>query len=601
MLRARFCAGLAVSIWLLSACGGEEYGDTVDADTTTRPPPAGGDAGSGSERADPASFNCPDVPTAYVFDSPDGFTGVQGAAALLGQAGFNVQPLPLEQDPRTLQGLIFFASFASESPVYRDYVKANGANLYTFVDHGNVLLQMTQADQTEAMAPFLPAAYQARRSDLDLDRLKVLDPDYPLLAGVPLKDGYLAWAGPNIGWETFVMQGGFQVVLAQDDTGANAALMEAAYGQGRIILTAMAFDKPLGMGPPGVPFPAPIGTAPDRDAFNVPFFANLFQHVRHVCRRQTRSLQVTPSAGGGFANDSWLLAVLPDTQFYSLLYPGIYSAQTGWIAGHAAIRHIPYVLHLGDIVNNNTPVEWKHAYESMSLLDGVVPYALSTGNHDYGPSGDSSSRDTLLNQFFPFEKQHAMPTFGGAFEPGKLDNTFHLFSAGGRNFIVISLEWGPRDVVIDWANAVMTQYPNREGILITHAYMNNNDRRYDWADQAHPQDFDPHAYGTPGGVNDGEELWQKLVRHHHFDLTLNGHVLGDGTGYLESVTDLGNTCHQILSNYQFRNLGGEGYMRLMEFFKDGRSVRVHTYSPLYDSYLIEPDQTFTFTLDPPLP
>jgi hypothetical protein len=364
----------------------------------------------------------------------------------------------------------------------------------------------------------------------------------------------------------------------------------------------MAFDKPLGTATVAVPFPTPIGTAEMRDAFNQPFFANLYRHVKNVCRRQTKPVDITPPAGRPkFADDSFMLAVLPDTQFYSLLYPGIYNAQTSWIASNVQSRHIPYVLHLGDIVNNNTPAEWEHAYAAMSLLDGVVPYALSTGNHDYGPSGNASTRDTLLNDYFPFAKQAAMPTFGGAYQTGKLDNTYHLFSAGGRDYIVISLEWGPRDIVIDWANGVMDQYPDRWGILITHAYMNNDDRRYDYTDTANPQDFDPHYYGTAGGVNDGEELWQKLVRRHRFVLTLNGHVLGDGTGYLASVNDGGTTTHQILSNYQFRNLGGEGYMRLMEFLSDGRTVRIYTYSPLYDSFLVESDQSFTITLDLPPP
>jgi hypothetical protein len=571
-------------------------GDETEAGTSN--PGTGGMTEPGGPG--PPVFDCPEVPTAYLFDKPDPFTGVQGAAGLLAAAGFDVQPLPLEMDPSTLKGLIFFASFASEDPAYRRYVKQEAAGLYTFVDHGNVLLQMTQADQTEAIAPFLPVAYQARRTDLDVGRLKVLDAEYPLLEGVPVKDGYLAWEGLPIGWETFVSHGGFEVALADDDAGSNSALLEAAYGQGRFILTAMAFDKPLGQAGPSFPFSMPIGAPGARDAFNRPFFANLYKHVKNVCRRHTKPLHVSPaSARPSFADDSFVLAVLPDTQFYSLLYPGIYSAQTSWIVANAKRRHIPYVLHLGDIVNNNTPDEWRHAYESMSLLDGVVPYALSTGNHDYGPSGDATTRDTLLNQYFPFDKQAAMPTFGGAYEQGKLENTYHLFSAGGRNFVVVSLEWAPRDVVVDWANTVMDRYPDRDGILITHAYMNNNDRRYDWADKAHPQDFDPHGYGTPGPVNDGEELWQKLVRHHRFIMTLNGHVLGDGTGYLASVTDLGNTCHQMLSNYQFRNLGGEGYFRLLEFRSDGKTVNVYTYSPLYDSFMIEADQSYTVTLDVP--
>lgn len=113
----------------------------------------------------------------------------------------------------------------------------------------------------------------------------------------------------------------------------------------------------------------------------------------------------------------------------------------------------------------------------------------------------------------------------------------------------------------------------------------------------HPQHYNPHEYRTPGGVSDGEELWQNLVRKHRFVLTLNGHVLGDGTGYLASQNDSCHTVHQILANYQFRPLGGEGYLRLLEFLPDRRTVRVKTYSPLYDKYLTEADQQFVFTID----
>jgi hypothetical protein len=56
----------------------------------------------------------------------------------------------------------------------------------------------------------------------------------------------------------------------------------------------------------------------------------------------------------------------------------------------------------------------------------------------------------------------------------------------------------------------------------------------------------------------------------------------------------------MMSNYQFRNLGGEGYMRLLEFQGDNKTVKVFTYSPLYDNFLVEPDQTYTITLDVPV-
>ena len=51
-----------------------------------------------------------------------------------------------------------------------------------------------------------------------------------------------------------------------------------------------------------------------------------------------------------------------------------------------------------------------------------------------------------------FEK---MPTFGGVFEAGKLDNSFHLARIGKRDWIVLALEIGPRDEVVRWANQVL--------------------------------------------------------------------------------------------------------------------------------------------------
>jgi 3',5'-cyclic AMP phosphodiesterase CpdA len=306
----------------------------------------------------------------------------------------------------------------------------------------------------------------------------------------------------------------------------------------------------------------------------------------------------SPDAGAPAPRVTSTLALLPDTQYYSSNFPEIFVAQTSWIATHAAARSIPYVLHLGDLVDNNSPLQWQRAADALKILDGIVPYALVGGNHDYGPGGTATTRDTLLNVYVPYQRTAALPSFGGAYEPGKLDNTYHFVSLGGRDYIVLALEWGPRDAVIAWANQVMLDHPHHYGILITHAYLYSDNRRYDFAaDPSMP--WNPHQYNTAGGVNDGEELWQKLVRRHAFAFVFNGHVLNDGNGYLASVTDKGNICHQMLSNYQIRRLGGEGYMRLLEFLDDARTVRVSTYSPLLDWILDEPDQNFTVTIDLP--
>lgn len=580
-----------VSPWADRGLGVAGSGGAAGADGI---PSGGGMGGEGAPldaaASDGASFSCPDVPTAYVLEIADPYSGVVGdATALLTAAGFNVEPLPLDRDPRSLRGLIFLGSFVSESQPYKDWVVRYPREIYTFVDAANVLVEMTQADQTELRPPFLPNSQSARRTDTDVARLVALDKTHPLLKDVALDAAdNLVWQAPRVGWETFGSQNGFQVVLAADRNATSPSLMEGAYAQGRFIMTAMALDKPEGAGP-------------ERDAFNQAFFRNLLTYTRDVCLRRPRAVNVTPSEGDGtFGQGAFTLAVLPDTQYYAISYPGIFLAQVSWIAANVANLHIPYVFHLGDIVDQNTALEWERASRAMWLLEGVVPYTVTTGNHDIGPSGSATTRDTLMNQYFSFERTAAWPTFGGAYEAGRLENTYHLFSAGGRDYIVLSLEWGPRDAVIAWADGVMAANPHRYGILVTHAYLNWNDKRYDHNDTASPQDFNPYQYGTPGGVNDGEQLWQKLVRRHAFVMTLNGHVLNDGAGYLASVTDKGNICHQMLSNYQFRELGGEGYMRLLQFEEDGKTVKVFTYSPLYDRILQEPGQNFTFTLDVPV-
>ncbi len=301
-----------------------------------------------------------------------------------------------------------------------------------------------------------------------------------------------------------------------------------------------------------------------------------------------------------FTPGSWTLAILPDTQHYSQTYPGLYLMQTAWLAQNRDQFNMAFVLHLGDITNRKTTAEWQNAQAAMKLLDGVLPYAIVPGNHDYEVTNEEkpqATRDTRINEFFPEAAARRQPTFGGVKEPGHTENSYHLFEAGGRQWIVIALEWAPLDSTVEWANTIMAQHPGRSGILITHGYLYCDDQRYDHTKFQDKQRWSPHYTKTPGQKNDGQELWDKLIRKHNFVFVCNGHVLYDGTGYRSDKNDAGKTVHQILSNFQMRPLGGEGYMRLMEFLPDGKTVKVRSYSPLYDKLLIQNDQQFTLTLD----
>ncbi len=318
-----------------------------------------------------------------------------------------------------------------------------------------------------------------------------------------------------------------------------------------------------------------------------------------------RLQQPDRSAGAlPFAPGSWTLAILPDTQVYAMSYPDLFLDQTRWIAANRDRYNIEYVLHLGDITNNNTSNQWQNAKSALSLLDGVVPYALVPGNHDYGANGGTENRSTQLHAFFPVADCAAWPTFGGVMEPGRLDNSYHLFRAGGVDWLVLALEFGPRDSVVAWAGQIAAKHPARKKILITHAYTYSDDTRYDWAGKGTAQSWNPHGYPTGSaldGTNDGEELWRKLVKvHPGFVLVLSGHVLNDGLGRLSTTNDFGEVVHQMLVNYQMQTQGGEAVLRLIEFLPDGRTVRVKAYSPFSGAHKTDPQNQFVLTLDPPL-
>jgi len=315
--------------------------------------------------------------------------------------------------------------------------------------------------------------------------------------------------------------------------------------------------------------------------------------------------------------NSWTMILLPDTQHYveDAARAAIFDAQTQWIADHKTSHNVKMVLHQGDVTNNNNAAQFNYAKHSMDILSAAgVPYSIAPGNHDYGTNGGTSTRDSLFNTttYFGTGSAYAtQPHFasgnGGFFEAGKTDNSYCTFNAGGEDWLVFSAEFGPRDAVVTWIDSVASAHPNHNVILNTHAYLFNDGSRYDWPIYGANQTWNPHSYAIntlPGGVNDGQELWDKLItKHENWKFTFNGHVLHSGTGWLGSHGDNGNVVQQLLANYQMRAEGGEGYLRILEFMDDGNTVKVSSYSPYLGSYLTTYDQDFTIKMNhlPPPP
>lgn len=290
------------------------------------------------------------------------------------------------------------------------------------------------------------------------------------------------------------------------------------------------------------------------------------------------------------------LVLLPDIQTYSRLYPDILNSQTQWITDNA--DSIDFVLQQGDMTDHNIDKEWEVAASGLTMMDNKVPYAFVMGNHDLGKN--SNKRDSeLFNKYFPYNKYCKAKHFGGAFEEGKMDNVWYTFKAGGVKWLILCLEFGPRNCVLNWAEDVVKQHPRHKVIINTHAYMYSDDTRMGDGDRWLPQKYGLGKDIGVNAVNNGEQMWDKLVsKYPNILFVFSGHVLNDGVGTLVSTGVHGNKVYQMLANFQDgvkgTNRGKTGFLRIVNIDVKNNKVDVETYSPYLDEWKKDKKNKFFF-------
>ena len=304
------------------------------------------------------------------------------------------------------------------------------------------------------------------------------------------------------------------------------------------------------------------------------------------------------STDSGTLSDFTVVA-LPDTQFYSENVGGnlaaIFSQQTDWIVAQRKTMNIAAVLHLGDISQNGdnpatSAAQWTNASNAMYRLENPlttqltqgIPYSMAVGNHDQTPIGNADGTTTGFNTYFGVHPNTGLNHFrnkdyyGGTSVPDSADNNYMFFSAGGVDFIVISLEYDltPDPADLEWADELLKANPTRCGIVTTHWTVNT---------------------GNPASFSDlGAAIYEKLKGNPNLILLHGGHIAGEGR---RSDTFQGRTVHSILADYQGRVNGGDGWLRVMKFRPSLNRIEVRTYSPKLDRYETDADSQFNLNAD----
>ncbi|TQJ91173.1 LamG-like jellyroll fold domain-containing protein [Streptomyces sp. SLBN-31] len=274
--------------------------------------------------------------------------------------------------------------------------------------------------------------------------------------------------------------------------------------------------------------------------------------------------EAAPAGAGAWRPDTesrrFTLAVMPDTQ-YLFDGPSIdkapveaslrYLLEQGGESG----ENIVFLSHLGDLTQNGAQAEVAAIGEAFGLLDRRgVGYSVLAGNHDVKSSSDDQRGPTPYLDAFGPRRFKGRPTFGGASADGY--NTYHLFRAAGREWMVLALDWRLSDKGYAWAKDVLAAHPRTPVILTTHELVVADDQLSTY----------------------GQQLWDRLIADHdQVFLTLNGHYWPAARATRKNAAGHDVLLH--LTNYQNRYFGGAAMIRLYRFDLDRGVIDVETVSP----------------------
>ena len=293
---------------------------------------------------------------------------------------------------------------------------------------------------------------------------------------------------------------------------------------------------------------------------------------------------------------AYSIAVVGDTQTVTVKNADKLKNIYQWILDNQKSKKIQYVIGLGDITekgedwghkNNDTEAEtvvgdkeWAAALEAISMMDGKIPYSLVRG-----AGHDGVER---FNEWFGTHEGYTSQ-IDGYYKEGRIENTYHTFQIGNVDYMILCLDFGAKDDVLEWANEVVAAHPAHRVIVTTHAYLEPDGTLLETGEDYCPSEsfYDPTN-------NDGDDIWNKFVRKHaNICMVMSGHMTCDSVVTSTQIGDHGNVVRQILIDPQGLDTTSSprGMVAMLYFSADGTQVDVQYYSTITNTY--RPSSEFT--------
>ena len=341
-------------------------------------------------------------------------------------------------------------------------------------------------------------------------------------------------------------------------------------------------------------------------------------HLTHLRQALAAAgLLATAGLAAAASISSFGVMLMPDTQFYSRYATAAegnqfmnrygsepYATQTAWLAQNAKALGIPFVIHLGDVVDQqDKSAQWTVADAAMKTLETAqVNYSILAGNHDVtngcGFSGvQNDCTDAQRNlaaepylQWFPKTRAQAQSTFVSRDASGF--HEAHIFTTPqGQKFMSLALSWRVSDAGIAWARGVIAAHPTVPVIVSSHELLA----------------IDSDAV-TAKETDYSKFLWERLIKDNdQIFMFVSGH--NHGSAHLTKTNNFGHAVLEMVVDYQMAYQGGNGYLQMLEFDLGAGKIKTLSFSPWvplkpkpslnqFDrAVLTEPNNQFTYGMD----
>lgn len=293
--------------------------------------------------------------------------------------------------------------------------------------------------------------------------------------------------------------------------------------------------------------------------------------------------------------------IVPDTQIIAKRHPEIYKQMTKSIVEFHQQTPLDAVIQLGDIVDDGALdiQQFEIAKSCWDIVENAgIPVILAAGNHDYDlPIGvglqhpnpiEEGRKLTTFNDFFGGNELYHKAWYRGSFAEGQAENSYYFI----KDILIIVLEFGPRDEILEWANTLLQTYAHHPCIVITHCYMYHDGCRTTTHSEHNPL----HSKETADG-NDGEMIWNKLLKHHNNVIAVfSGHHVPKNVCVRTDASPKGNLIIQSFQNWQEEENGGSGRMRFVQYDEELNQVLSKVYNPVIKAFEQKDKYTFRYTL-----